>query len=577
MCKPIYILGTALSHDGSTCLMKDGEIIVAIEKERLSRVKHDGFNDNKTIQYCLEAEGIEYHDLSLIVEQNCYNPLFSEQLAERKNRVLPAMVPIVTISHHLAHAYSAVGTSPFDDMGVVVIDGHGGSLDNCNDIVENIDSINNIHINNRYRYWEICSYYVYQDGKMKPIFKDFSRWVNRKKRRDYPVSTWEIENSIGEFYEGIALYIFGELDCAGKLMGLAPYGRPHIIDWEPFFFDAGKVVLRNDWWVNIDPLLNTSPTHFKDNFQYYSDLAYWAQSKLEEALFYLFDYYYHLHPMKHFAYAGGVALNATANEKLINGCDFEDLYIQPAAGDNGLSIGCCYYGWLEVLKKERVRHSGSTYFGKVYGDIIVAQELEKHAESIEYHYYDDIETIAAKSIAAGDVIAWFQGASEFGPRALGNRSILADPRNSNMRDHINANVKYREDFRPFAPAVLHEKMHDYFELNHDSDYMLFIAYVKAQYQFDLPSIVHVDGSARVQTVKKEINKKFHKLITSFFAETRIPILLNTSLNTKGMPIVETPSDAINLFLSCGLDLLFIDNYKISKKKTNLIAQERSNY
>ena len=571
MYKPIYILGTALSHDGSTCLMKDGKIIFSIEKERISRVKHDGFNDNATIQYCLEAAGIQYSDLRLVVEQNSYNPLFSQSLEQRKNRVLPPMVPVVTLSHHLAHAYSAIGTSPFDDMGIVVIDGHGGSLDSCNDMVEGIKGANSIHVNNRYRYWETCSYYVYQDGEIKPIFKDFSRWVNRKNRRDYPVSSWEIENSIGEFYEGIALYIFGELDCSGKLMGLAPYGRPNIIDWEAFFFDSGKVVLRNDWWINIDPLLNTSPTHFGDNFQYYADLAYWAQTKLEQALFYLFSYYYQLYPMKNFAYAGGVALNATANEKLINNSEFEHLYIQPAAGDNGLSIGCCYYGWLEILKKERVKHSGSTYFGKKYDDISVIDELEKHTDKIEYNYYNDIEAIAAKSIAAGHVIAWFQGESEFGPRALGNRSILADPRNPQMKDHINANVKYREDFRPFAPAVLHEKVHDYFDLNHDSDHMLFIANVKEQYRATLASIVHVDGSARVQTVKKEMNKKFHTLIEYFHAEAGVPILLNTSLNTKGMPIVETPKDAINLFLNCGLDFLFINNYMIYKKDNPLIS------
>lgn len=565
MHKPIYILGTALSHDGSTCLMKDGEIIFAIEKERISRVKHDGFNDNATIKYCLDAAGIEYHDLTLIVEQNSHNPLFSEQLEYRKNRILPAMVPVVTLSHHLAHAYSAVGTSPFDDMGVVVIDGHGGSADSCNDINGNISGADNIHYNNRYRYWETCSYYVYQNGKMQPIFKDFSRWVNRKDRKTYPVSTWEIENSLGEFYEGIALYIFGELDCAGKLMGLAPYGRANVIDWQPFFYNSGKVILRNDWWANIDPLLNTDPAHFQNNFQYYADLAYWAQNKLEEALFYLFNYYYQLYPMRNFAYAGGVALNATANEKLINGCDFDNLYIQPAAGDNGLSIGCCYYGWLEVLKKERVKHSGSTFFGKSYHDISVIAELEKQGDKIEYTYCENIEAMAAASIASGQVIAWFQGGAEFGPRALGNRSILADPRSVQMKDHINASVKFREDFRPFAPAVLHEKAQEYFHLNHDSDYMLFIAYVKEQYRSDLPSIVHVDGSARVQTVKIDINRKFHNLISSFFEQTKIPLLLNTSLNIRGMPIVETPKDAIDLFLNCGLDVLFINNYKISKK------------
>lgn len=178
---------------------------------------------------------------------------------------------------------------------------------------------------------------------------------------------------------------------------------------------------------------------------------------------------------------GGVALNATANEKLLKECEFDNLYIQPAAGDNGLSIGCCYYGWLEVLKKERVKHNGSTYFGKVYDDILIIEELEKNSDKIEFTYYDDIEMVAAKSIAQGNVIAWFQGASEFGPRALGNRSILADPRRQQMKDHINANVKYREDFRPFAPAVLYEKAYDYFDLNHDSDYMLFIAPVKEQF------------------------------------------------------------------------------------------------
>lgn len=566
MSDSIYILGTALSHDGSSCIMKDGKIIVAIEKERITRKKNDGFNDNETIRYCLEVAGIDYNDLCLIVEKNTFNPLKTDDLEKRKNRVLPPGVPIISISHHLAHAYSAVGTSPFEEMGVVVVDGQGCSMDTCIDIFPTTLplQLRNIDDSQRYLYWENASYYIFKSGKMVPIHKDFSRWVDRKNRLIFPVATWNIENFLGEFYEGIAHYIFNEHNCAGKLMGLAPYGKHNSISWEPFLYEQGRVFLKTDWWSEIDPFKGGAFYSLKDKFQYYANLAYWAQVNLEKAIKYLFDSYYDMYPMDNVAYAGGVALNAVANHTILTHTKFTNTYIQPAAADNGLSLGCCYYGWLEVLDKKKVTHCGSTFFGKKYSEYDIHDALNKHDKYIEYKHEKNVTEIAANMLAAGKVIAWFQGRSEFGPRALGNRSILADPRIINMQEHINKNIKFREDFRPFAPSVLADEASKYFNINHDSNYMLVVAKVKKKWQKAIPSVVHVDGSARVQTVKEELAPKYYELIKRFKELTDIPILLNTSLNIRGMPIVETPHEVIELYLSGKIDYLIIDNIVVKK-------------
>lgn len=564
MSKPIYILGAGLSHDGSTCLMKDGQIIVAIEKERLTKIKHDGFNDNATVQYCLEAAGITFKDIDLVVEENDINLEHDrEDLERRKGRIIPKNIPTVRISHHLAHAYSAIGTSPFDEMGIVVMDGRGSSLDNCIDAPSNTLPLEyqNMREEDKCHYFEKESYYVYKDGKLKTVFKDFSRYFINDYEK-YPIAPNDIEHSIAELYGGASRYVFKKQYNEGKLMGLAPYGRPNSFTGELFILEGNRVFIN---YETIENLRLKTNLDFWDNFQYFADLAYWVQSETERSIKYLFCQYYKLYPMENVAYAGGLALNAVCNGKLLTFTPFKNLYIQPAAADNGLSIGCCYYGWMEVMKKERVRHNGSTYFGKVYSEDVIRSALKKYENCIVYIKHNNYIKATAKYLEEGKVVAWFQDGSEFGPRALGNRSILADPRRENMRDYINHEIKLREEFRPFAPSVLLEDVKEYFDLEQEeSPYMILVGQTKPEWRQKIPSVVHVDGSARIQTVTKELTPKYYELLKEFKKLTGISVLLNTSLNCRGMPIVETPEDALQFFCESKIDVLVIHDYIVLK-------------
>ena len=567
MTKPIYILGTGLSHDGSSCLLKDGKIVVAIEKERITKKKHDGANDNLTINYCLEAAGITFNDISLVVEENTLNPeLRPEDITERGNRIIPKDIPRVCISHHLAHSYSAIGCAPFDEMAVMVVDGEGSSLDTCIDIPDHSvlpEEIRSIEPNKRYLFWEKMSYYSYKDGILKTVFKDFSKW-NRSERNI--LSYNKMEHSLGEFYDSISYYVFNEDFCAGKLMGLAPFGRPNIFNFEAFEYYDNRVFIKTDWINNFDPYLSSKYQCFSEYFQYYADIAYWAQRQLEKALIYTFNTCYDMLPHENIGYAGGVALNAVANAYLLKNTKYRNFYFQPAAGDNGLAIGCCYYGWLEVLKKEKIKHNSSTYFGKVYKDKDIEICLKENSNKIEYCKSANYISDTAKLLYEGKTVAWFQDGSEFGPRALGNRSILADPRRKDIKNFINRKIKSREDFRPFAPSVLLEDSGIYFECDYESPYMILVAQTKEKWQDSIPGVVHKDGSARVQTVRKDLNYKYYQLIKEFKNLSGISILLNTSFNDRGMPIVETVYDAVDFLTKVkNLDVLVIQDYIITKK------------
>ena len=369
MNKSTYILGTALSHDGSSCILKDGKIIVAVEKERITKKKHDGFNDNLTIQYCLDAAGITFKDISLIVQENTSNPkLKPKEIIKRSGRIIPNDIPIVDISHHVAHAYSAIGSSPFDEMAVVVMDGQGSSLDTCIDASDPDvlpKEIKELPEEKKYKYWEKESYYLFKNGKLKTIFKDMSKFVIHD-RSQYPVAPYDMEHSIAEFYGGISYYVFDDEFCEGKLMGLAPYGRKDVFDYEPFRYENGRVFLNYDWMRKIDSHMGGKYQCFYEYFQYYADLAYFAQYHIEKAVFYIFNSYFNLQSHKNVGYAGGLALNAVANAKILDNTDFENIYIQPAAADNGLSLGCAYYGWCEVLGNEKINGNETSYFGRLY-------------------------------------------------------------------------------------------------------------------------------------------------------------------------------------------------------------------
>ncbi|WP_342448148.1 carbamoyltransferase C-terminal domain-containing protein, partial [Staphylococcus agnetis] len=496
--KPIYILGTGLSHDGSSCLMKNGKIVVAIEKERLSKIKHDGFNDNDTIQYCLDYAGITIQDIDLIVEESTLNTKYkSEDLIRIGSRKIPDYIPKVKISHHLAHAYSVIGPSPFQEMGVVVMDGQGSSLDDCKDITS--DSLpkefKNLSKNSQKDFWEKESYYIYKDNTLIPIIRDFSRFIIRDFKK-FPIAPNDMDNSVAELYGGMSRYVFNAQFSEGKLMGLAPYGNKDAYKKNLFKCSNGRVFINYDSIKSINYFKGGKFNNLKDNFQYFADLARWMQEESERAVIYLFNSYYQSYPIDNVGYAGGLALNSVINGKLKKSTPFKNFYFQPAANDSGLSIGCCYYGWLEVLKNKKTEFSQKNNFGKIYNEKEILDCLNKFSSKITFKKIDNVEFETASLLSEGKVIALFNGSSEFGPRALGNRSILADPRINGMDDYINKEIKNREDFRPFAPSVLEEDLNEYFILDYlKSPHMLLVGLVKEKYREQLPAITHIDGTA----------------------------------------------------------------------------------
>lgn len=559
MSKNIYILGTHLSHDGSACLLKDGKIVAAIEKERITRRKHDGGNDTAAIQYCLDAAGISIYDLDLVVQNANFEKETLSISSYQGKRVFPTdyNVPVVTISHHLAHAYSAIGTSPFDECNVMVIDGAGSPIDQCDDldgpIVPDYDTI----INSVQNFWcEKDSFYRF-DGKLTPLYKEFSPFNHTIPQKTVNMPT--IVHSIGGVYQAVSQYCFGNVDDTGKLMGLSPYGKKGAINIPVFELRDGTIYNTLDWRNYLNQPFTTYE-NFKANFQYYADIARWIQDETERAVLYLFNERQKKYPHNNWCYAGGVALNAVVNQRILAETGIKNLYIQPAAGDNGIAIGCAYYGWMEVFKKERVQHNGKSSFGAIHPITNIVAD-----NTITIEHRNDWIKEAARLLSEGAVIAWFYAGSEFGPRALGHRSILADPRKPGVKDFINREIKLREDFRPFAPAVPREDCTRYFKYNWDSPYMVLVNPVKDEWKEQISNAVHLNGTSRVQTVTPDINPAFYNLLREFEVHSGISVLLNTSLNRRGMPIIETPEQAIEFFKEAPLDYLVFENYIISKQ------------
>lgn len=545
-------------------LLKNGTVCVGIEKERLSRIKHDGGNDTLAIQYCLDAEGITLDDIDLVVQcANFVIPSKDKFHGERlfNNRSHPK---VINISHHLAHAYSAIGTSPFDECAVMVIDGCGSPLNQFLELNPDREKLlKDQVIEGHIMHCEKDSFYLYKNNELTPVWKDFSEFeIPNENQIRLPTT----KHSIGGFYAAISHYVFGDMNDVGKLMGLAPFGRPGVYHQNAFYFDdSDRLMVTDEWKSHFNkPSLNYK--YFKTNFQYYADVARWAQEEVEKAVLHCVDSRLERFPHKNLCYSGGVALNVAANRKLLQNPKIKELYIEPAAADNGLALGCAYYGWLGYLKQSKVQHNGDTCFGKTYSDKEILESL-KSFQTENYQFFNnrtDFIKEVANHLNNGKTIAWFQGGAEFGPRALGRRSILANPSIPGIKDHINRNIKFREDFRPFAPAVLKSEVKKYFVEGWDSPYMLLLDLVKKDYFEDLKNVCHLNRSARVQTVDRDWNESFFELLNSFYQKSGIPILLNTSLNKKGTPIVETPTEALSLFEETALDILAIGNFIVNK-------------
>ncbi len=558
MRKNVYVLGLCYSHDASACLVKNGIPIAAIQKERITRKKHDGSISSidlpECIEYCLKAAEIELKDLDLIVE-NSPTILYCK---ERKNvltmntrRYLDDFDQdkIITISHHLAHAYCAFGLNPAEQCAVLVIDGQGNYME---DVTEDLSGAVIFPVHPESSYIERESFYEIGPGGFRVLRKNFGT-VHKSFVR---------VAGLGHLYETVASYAFKTRHDAGKLMGLAPYGK-EVFDFKMLeVLPSTEIKYHNEWIRNFSHP-NRSEGDLEKHFEEYSNLAFKMQASLEEGVISLSRWLGDNSSMKSLSYSGGVALNCVTNRKIMDSCSFEDLYITPPASDCGVSMGCALYGYLQVLKQPKVKFDYTDYLGKSYDTVSIERDLSPYRKLVHIEEEADICARAASLMTSGNIIGWFQNGSEFGPRTLGNRTIMCDPRNPSMKEILNAKVKAREAFRPFAPSALEEYAREFFDVDR-SPYMLLTADVHPEMREKVPTITHVDGSARLQTVRQEHNPLFHRVIEKFFALTAVPVVLNTSFNRQE-PIVETPEDAIRCFLNTQIDYLCIQNFLVSKK------------
>ena len=572
--KHTYVLGiNAYDHDVSACLLRDGEIAFAISKERITGEKHDTGFYEKVVDYCLEAEGISMDDLDVVV-RNCYilpvedmekRLLYDDypELLDENERIQAKKNPlfcsksdkVLTISHHLAHAYSAFAVSPFDEGVVMVVDGVGSY---CSDVMEKYTETEKSEPLAR----ESESYYIFNGSEIETLKKI---WL--KPTRGFLSDEFYIMPGLGALYSRVSNYIFADWNTCGEVMGLAPYGRSG--QFKPLLEIKDGVLEIPDWTDELNkPWVPETDQDWEDSpsKQHWEDMAWQVQHDTEDVLLHRAKWLRETTGAKNLCIAGGVGLNCVANGRIVREAGFDNVWIQPAAGDDGIAIGCAYYGHLAVLKGQRSFVMKHANLGRKYTDDHALKFLDKGLIRLETKKTpsSNICRDTAELISEGHVFGWFQGGSEFGPRALGNRSILADPREAKMKDIINEQVKHRQPFRPFAPIVLAERAKEIFEDCVESPFMLLAMKVRPEWRDKIPAVVHVDGTARVQTVCQDNNERLYKLLKEFDAITGVPVLLNTSFNVKGEPIVEEPQDAVECFLSTGIDYLALQDVLIEK-------------
>jgi len=551
-------------HDSAAVLVIDGEIVAAAAEERFSRKKHTGDFPVRAIEYCLAEAGIEAADIDEMAHGFDYSPykemysldpvtaeqydqVFSrEAILQQLHRALPEFPAerFHAVNHHLSHAASAYYTSGWDECLVVVMDGMGEA--------------------------HSATVYHAHDGQLDRL-KEISA-----------------NDSIGILYSVITLHLGFDFNSDEyKIMGLAPYGDPS--RYRAFFDEAVKYL--HDGRIQI-PLLKMNKTR-KDRETYgatrqyleenliphrepdaeitdaHRDVAAALQECLDRVMLHVCGHFGRAMGLRRLAMAGGVALNCTANGKLLQSGIFDDIYVQPAAGDDGSALGAALWRASRAGEIRNVRMP-VPFLGPAASGNDMEEALKHFADRVATVRFSNLrETCAqaAKLIRDGRVIAWYRGRMEFGPRALGHRSILADPGHPEMRDRINAMVKMREAFRPFAPAVSAEEVQDWFEAPRDAKfpYMIMTVDVRERHRAALPAITHVNGSARVQTVSKTDNYEFHVLLKEVGKTTGRQMVLNTSFNVKGQPIVNTPTEALETFLGTGIECLFLEDTLVRRR------------
>ena len=543
-----WILGLSASHNGAACLMHGQQIVAAIQEERLAgkkRARLYGARPSLAVQYCLDLGGITAADLDMVVlcgqesATSAGNDLANNpQLAIKANGTRFA-----SISHHMGHAISAFATSGYAEAAVLVIDGMGSPTPDLS--ADEQQAI----LQGTVVGGETNSIYVAEGTRLTALEKhmvDQGRWLNAPP----PGAAMPTFGSLGGIFSAAASLIFGNPMDAGKVMGLAPYGTP-TIEPEAFF------TIRDGQFVFSDqvPKRFTHTDRWPHHQREYEDLAASVQNALEQALLYLAGRVRQLTPSRNLVYAGGVALNSVANERIIREADFNHVYIMPAAEDSGPAIGAAYYGLWQLTGRYAPFRLVRDGFGKEYSDDEIDTAIAQ-TPAVVTEPCDDPIRRAAEMLDAGRIVAFFSGPSELGPRALGQRSILCDPRRVDAKEILNARVKHREGFRPFAPVIPLEAVADWFEVDGvepESPFMLRVMRFREDKRDLVPGVVHVDGTGRVQTVTREANGAYYDLVTAFADRTGVPILLNTSLNVMGEPIVETPEEALWCLLLTDMD------------------------
>jgi carbamoyltransferase len=555
-----WILGISASHNGGACLLRGSEIVVAIQEERLTgfkRARIFGANESLSVTYCLKHAGLSAKDLDLVVVATQGRALSAKQdiLRNPQLQITRNGLAVLTISHHLAHAASAYGLSGFKEAAVLVVDGLGSPIEDFS------REERSVVLTRPTDAWDHISFYFAKGRVIQPIRKHVVTGDLWLRTRATGMPTF---GSLGGMYSAVAQQIFGDPMEAGQVMGLAPYGRP-IYRPTDFFTISRQSFVFHD----------LVPNRYRHNRRWpqceriYKNLASSVQSALEVAITHLVAQLRRLCPSKNLCYAGGVALNGTVNETLHRSGLFRQIFVPPAAEDSGAAIGAAFYGLWQVNPKYQPKRHVSDALGKSYERRSIERAIRPMREIVRKVSTRRVIEETVERISAGLLCGWFQGGSEFGPRALGHRSILADPREIQIKERLNALVKKRASFRPFAPSILEEEASRFMigtESEFSSPFMLRVCRLTPEAQALAPAISHVDGTARVHTVNPGSNPKLHALITAFARKTGVPILLNTSFNGKGEPIVETPDDA--LWSSCflGLDFCVLQNTIVESRQ-----------
>jgi carbamoyltransferase len=547
-----WILGISASHNGAVCLLHGDEIVVAVQEERLTRSKRARIyasDSSLAAAYCLSYARLEPSELDMVVVciQGRARDASQDVRLNRFLNIAPNHIPTIVIPHHFGHAVSAFATSGFPNAAILVVDGAGSpfvdlSPEEQSVVVQNLEAA-----------WETTSLYSGSGAVVTPLEKhlvEHGAWlrINDSELPEF--------GSFGGMFSAVAQQIFGDPMEAGKVMGLAPYGEPQIPASSFFEIDDNRFHFKN-----------SLSRQFKQNGRWparedeYKILAASVQAALEEALLHLARRLRTLCPSKNLCYAGGVALNSVANERIIREGGFENVYIIPAAEDSGPAIGAAYYGLWYLTGQNSQRRLVHDACGRQYSKAAIDEAGAPGVRS------QNIISDTVELLLDGKIIGWFDGRSELGPRALGQRSIICDPRRADAKEILNRRVKKREAFRPFAPAVLLEEAENWFEFGNttpESPFMLRICEIKPELAAQVPAVVHVDGTGRLQTVTAEANGRFHELVKCFYERTGVPILLNTSFNVMGEPIVETPADALRCLANSGLDCCVFEDRIVFK-------------